>query len=189
MPEVKDAFFTVDIDVSELLRLADALPGVVDYIEEVMGEAMDESGMLLTGMAAARAPVNYGLLRSAISWPYGFEKSSTIDELRGLVGAGDGPGGGAAGAAMPSAYVDWVEEGTRPHWPPLAPLEMWAMRKFPGEDALMIAKAVRAKIARYGTQGAHMFERAWNEGGQSGVERIWNQVPEKVVARLRQDAG
>jgi hypothetical protein len=188
MPESKDAFFLVEVDVSELIRLADAVPGVVDYIEDVMGEAMDESGMLLTGMAAARAPVNYGLLRAAIAWPYGFERSNLMDELRGIVGAGDA-GGVSVGAATPSAYVDWVEHGTDPHWPPLAPLELWALRKFPGEDALLIAKAVRAKIARYGTKGAHMFERAWDEGGRNGVEKIWNRAPEKVLAKLRQDAG
>jgi hypothetical protein len=187
MVDRQDAFFSVEVDVSELMRLADALAGVEGFIEEAMGDAMDESGMLLTGMAAARAPVNYGLLRAAIAWPYGFERSNLLDELRGAVGAGDA-GGLAAAAATPSTYVDWVEHGTDPHWPPLAPIELWALRKFPGEDALTIAKAVRAKIARVGTQGAHMFERAWDEGGQSGVARIWNKVPEKVVQKLEQDA-
>lgn len=53
-----------------------------------------------------------------------------------------------------------VEEGTRPHWAPIGPLLLWAQRKL-GDRRL--AYAVRAKIARQGTKGKHMFRDAGRE--------------------------
>jgi len=173
---------TFDIDVSELLRLAAAIPVLADALDEEGNLAMEESGMLLTGMVAARTPVNYGLLRSSISWPHGFEKQgSLLDTLRGIVGASNIQGTGVS----TSTYVWYVEEGTRPHWAPAAPLKLWAIRKFGDER---IGYAVQRAIAARGTKGAHMFQRAWDEGGKAGVERIWGQVVVKAVARFEKAA-
>lgn len=174
---------TFDIDVSELLRLAAAIPVLVEALDEEGGLAMEESGMLLTGMVSSRTPVNYGLLRSSISWPQGFEKQgSFLDVLRGIVGASNVSGSGMS----TSTYVWYVEEGTSPHWAPAGPLKLWAIRKFGDER---IGYMVQRKIAMKGTQGAHMFQRAWDEGGQAGVERIWGQVPVKAVARFEKAAS
>lgn len=173
---------TFTIDVSELLRLANAIPVLAEALDEEGGLAMEDSGMLLTGMVSARTPVNYGLLRSSISWPAGFEKQgSVLDVLRGIVGASNVQGAGVS----TSTYVNYVEEDTRPHWPPAAPLKLWALRKFGDER---IGYMVQRKIAMKGTTGAHMFQRAWDEGGQAGVERIWEQVPVKAVARFEKAA-
>ena len=169
-----------EIDVSELLRLAAAVPVLERAIEEEGALAMEESGMLLTGMVAARTPVNYGLLRSSISWPAGFEtQGSILDTLRGIVGASDKPGTGGTSTAT---YVWYVEEGTGPHWPPAGPLKLWAIRKFGDER---VGYAVQRAIAMRGTRGAHMVQKAWNEGGRSGVTRIWDGVPVKSMVKFR----
>lgn len=167
------------VDVTDLVRLAQACPGAIDALGEEMSRAMEESGMLLTTMVAARTPVNYGMLRDSITWPAGFEQEGSIlDTLRGIIGASALVGVGTS----TSEYVDYVEEGTEAHWAPIGPLKIWAMRALGDEKA---AYGVRAKIAKSGTQGAHMFQRAWDEGGKSGVEQIWAAVPVKVMERFR----
>ena len=177
---------TFTIDVSELLRLAAAVPVLADALEEEGDRAMEESGMLLTGMVAARTPVNTGLLRSSISWPQGFEKQgSLLDTLRGIVGASNKQPGYMGGVST-SVYVEYVEEGTSPHWPPIFPIRYWAIRKFGNEK---LADLIRYKIAMKGTKGAHMFQQAWEQGGQAGVSRIWDQVPVKAVARFEKAAS
>lgn len=45
-------------------------------------------------------------------------------------------------------YARYVEEGTRPHWAPIAPLKLWARRVLGDEGA---AYAVQRKIAQEGT--------------------------------------
>lgn len=174
-----------NIDASEYLRLAQALPEMTRALEEEMTRAMQESGMLLTTMTAARTPVNYGLLRAAIGWPQGFElqPGGLIDGLRGIIGASNVRG--VEGQAA-STYVEYVENGTRPHWAPIQPLKLWALRKFGDET---VAYAVQRKIAQRGTKGAHMFRRAWNEGGQERVRKIWGLVLERALSRFRAEAG
>ncbi len=179
-----EPFIEFNIDASELAKLAAALPEMTPILVEEMDSAMDESGMLLTGMVAARTPVNYGLLRASIGWPSGFEKSGTMtDLLRGIVGAADKTG---VSGVSTSTYVTYVEEGTSPHWPPSAPLKLWAIRKFGDER---IGYAVARAIAARGTKGVHMFQRAWNEGGRERVTRIWRQVPVKAIRRFEAKAG
>ncbi len=51
-------------------------------------------------------------------------------------------------------YAPYVEFDTRPHWPPKAALEGWARRHH------IPVFVVQRAIARHGTKGHHMFERA-----------------------------
>lgn len=50
-------------------------------------------------------------------------------------------------------YPIFVEEGTRPHWPPISGVSGWARRH--DIPAFVVART----IARHGTQGKHMFQR------------------------------
>lgn len=184
-----EPIISFNIDVSELTRLAAALPEMVVILSEEMEKGMEESGMLLTTMVAARTPVNYGLLRASIGYPRGFEMrggGSILDTLRGIVGAADLTMAMGGTGTSTSKYVTYVEEGTAPHWPPAAPLKLWAIRKFGDER---IGYMVQRAIARRGTKGAHMFQRAWNEGGKERVTRIWKQVPARAVKRFEAKAG
>lgn len=59
------------------------------------------------------------------------------------------------GAQAP--YALFVEEGTRPHFPPRAPIELWAQRVL-GDRRLWFV--VARAIARRGTRARHMFRDA-----------------------------
>lgn len=173
----------IDIDVSEVLKLAGAFGAAADEFKVELERGMNESGLLLTTKAAAGTPVNYGLLRSAIVWPFGFElqQGALMDVVRGIVGAGDYP---SVSGVSTSTYVDFVENNTRPHWAPIQPLKLWAIRKLGDER---IAYAVQRKIAKKGTRGKHMFRNAWRSG-KGQVISIFQRVPEKVMTRLRNRA-
>lgn len=174
----------INIDMSDFLKMANAIPGVAQDIQEEMVNGMNESGMLLDTLVAGWTPVNYGLLRGSIQWPHGFElQGKGLDELRGIVGAGDQMG---ASGVSTSIYVLPVEEGARPHWAPAQPLKLWAIRKFGNER---IGYAVQRHIALFGTRGAHMFRNAWLAGGRDGLRRIWEAVPNKVIERVRKRLG
>jgi hypothetical protein len=167
-----------NVDYSDLVRLAQAIPGAEVILSEELELVMDDSGMALTTMTAARTPVNYGLLRSAIANGAGFERQGNVlDELRGIVGANSAV---SMSGAVASTYVWYVEEDTAPHWAPVAPLKLWAMRKLGDERA---AWRIRFKIAHQGTKGKHMFRRAWDEGGSELVTRLFNLVPERALRR------
>ena len=52
-----------------------------------------------------------------------------------------------------TAYANFVEYDTVPHWPPIAAITPWAERH--GLNPFQVA----ASIAAHGTKGAHMFEQ------------------------------
>ena len=60
-----------------------------------------------------------------------------------------------------SPHFPFMEYGTRPHFPPIAPLVVWATRKFGVEEgeARAIAWAVAKKIAREGIEPRHFFAK------------------------------
>lgn len=85
----------------------------------------------------------------------------------------------------PLAYAVPVEEGTRPHMPPVAPLQDWAEHVLgvAPADSLAVAWAIARKIAARGTEGAHMFERAFN-ANRDQAEAILRDAYERAVARI-----
>lgn len=85
------------------------------------------------------------------------------------------------------SYAAPVEIGTRPHFPPIAPLQDWAVAKLgvSAEESRGVAFAIARKIAREGTQGAKMFERAFNEGREQ-VTAIVERAAVRVRDRLSQ---
>ena len=67
------------------------------------------------------------------------------------------------GPAM--AYVDPVEFGSRPHWPPVDPIRFWVLRKLgvPVDEVPSVAFLVSRKISRVGTPAQKMFSQGWLE--------------------------
>lgn len=51
-------------------------------------------------------------------------------------------------------YAVFVHEGTKPHWPPKAPIRKWVIKKLgiKGEETDKVTFAVRRKIGRKGTK-------------------------------------
>lgn len=63
-------------------------------------------------------------------------------------------------------YAAAVEDGTRPHMPPPSALLLWVKQKLNvanEKQALSIAFAIARTIARRGTKGAHMFDKAFQQ--------------------------
>lgn len=172
-----------EIDMSGVARMAAVIPDLNDDLSFTTESVLTEWGMMMTARVAPRTPVNYGYLRSAIQYPHGFELDggTSFDEMRGIVGVGDSGGGVVA-----ADYVLPVEYGSKPHWAPIAPLKLWAIRKFGDER---IAYPVRAAIAKRGTQGARMFQSAWWEGGRDATYRMVKQIPVRALKRFSARTG
>ena len=87
-------------------------------------------------------------------------------------------------------YANYVEFGTKPHWPPVAPLELWVTRKFglSGPEAQAVAHSIAANIAHRGTWAKANFFLAWHyDGGKRKTEAIWRKVPARVVKRWSEE--
>lgn len=84
--------------------------------------------------------------------------------------------GGRVAVDAPHAAV--VENGSRPHWPPLQPLIDWAQRKFgvDEDEAEDIARNVQRTIAFVGTEPRHYFRRAMRD--------IRKDIPIEVESEL-----
>lgn len=64
---------------------------------------------------------------------------------------------------MDAPHAAFIEEGTRPHWPPQRPIKDWARMKFPGkteEELDAIAFMVARKISIHGTAPRWYFKAA-----------------------------
>ena len=83
-----------------------------------------------------------------------------------------------AGVATPVAYALYVERGTRPHWPPIEPLKLWALRK---HHDIKIAYIAQRAIARRGTKGKFMVLKTWLK-----IKNPLNQMAERMRDRIVQ---
>jgi len=176
-----------EIDITEIRRLAMLLPRFNDAIEEEVVSAMVESGMMLTALVSAEIAAhskNTGLLAAAVSYPEGFTvEGEPLGTYTGTVAAANKVG---MFGVSTSFYSNFVEFGTRPHTPPLEPLEYWVTRKFglQGDEARQRAKLVQMSISHRGTRARYHFQHAWKErGGERRVKRIWAEVPRKIIQR------
>jgi hypothetical protein len=132
--------------------------------EEAMG-ATEFSVNLLQQTIVPLTPIDRGMLRNGMQTAvYG----DRVDEY------------GRVFNLMPHALP--VETGTVPHFPPVAALEAWAVRKL-GQEGLgyVIARA----ISRRGTQGAFMFRR----GLEACRDRIMVRFDQALQAMARRLGG
>jgi len=121
----------------ELIRRFISSP---QLIQKHFVPAMQKSVHLLEGEIKKNTPVGVaGQLRSSI----GTEVKSLGGGVRGIVGS-------------PLSYAPYVEEGTKPHFPPVSALERWCELKL-GDRRL--AFVVARAISRRGTKAVKMFER------------------------------
>jgi hypothetical protein len=66
-------------------------------------------------------------------------------------------------------YASYVEEGTRPHFPPLEPIREWASQVLGDPGA---AFPIARKIAERGTKGVHFLENARKANVQTFIRAI-----------------
>lgn len=172
----------IDIDIQgadELLRQFDIAP---DIVREELTAAMVESQALAEREAKEGTPIGVG----------------AAGGLRGSIAAltpefGRGEVIGVVGSALD--YAVPVELGTKPHFPPILyltgeqeSLDDW-VRSPQGlgidddEEAVDVALAVARKIASQGTEGAFMFEEAF-EATQAQVQQNFAEARDRIGARL-----
>ena len=82
------------------------------------------------------------------------------------------------------AYARYVELGTKPHWPPRAPIQGWVERRFHvlGTEAKSLAFLVSRKIARKGTEGRFFFKK-----GEEYIEKNMPKELEDLGIRVSND--
>ena len=90
-----------------------------------------------------------------------------VTGFRGIVGA-------------EAKHAPFVEFGTKPHFPPIAPLERWAQLKLGKPGA---GFAIAKKISERGTKAQPYFEPAIEES-QTDIVRIFDNVGEVIINRL-----
>lgn len=121
---------------------------------------------------ATRTPINTGLLRNSV-----FAEVRGASELF--------PGRLVAGIG--ETYASFLEFGTRPHWPNLQALRLWAKRKFSlrtETEVNRVAFLVGRKISQRGTKAHRMLERGVSAvDAQMGREvKQWAQEIVRAMA-------
>lgn len=89
--------------------------------------------------------------------------------------------------ALPAAlYIVFPQEGTAPHWPPIAPLAYWAQRKFSlgAEEAQQVGYMVARSISRHGTKRQDFVGRTVNEE-RIRTQMMMSQAATRAVARYK----
>jgi hypothetical protein len=113
--------------------------------------------------------INTGLLRNSVAWRIPRVDGRTIE--------------GSVGTNI--AYALPTEFGSRPHWPPLAPIEFWVKRKLrvPAKQVRGVAFLVARKIARRGTEPRRIFTLGL-EDATPRMREIFSRFPELIVKRM-----
>ena len=86
----------------------------------------------------------------------------------------------------PVAYAMAVEGGSRPHFPPVAPLQLWVRRKLGignEKEARSVAFLIARAISRRGTPAVRMFRNAW-DANRDRVVGFFEAANARIVARL-----
>ena len=118
-------------------------------------QGMRDATLIVTRDAKINAPVDTGRLRASITpevRPHG-------PTVQGVVGSN-------------VVYAPFQELGTRPFWPPLSALEVWARRH--GTTAFLVARA----IATRGIKAKRYLQRALEDN----ADRIFRLIGKTVGA-------
>ncbi|WP_299378829.1 hypothetical protein [uncultured Kiloniella sp.] len=85
----------------------------------------------------------------------------------------------------PLAYALPVELGSKPHFPPIRPLQEWAEVKLgvDPEISYAVAFAIALKISKVGTEGKHMLGNAIKDNG-GNVQGFFNDAVQELADEL-----
>lgn len=92
----------------------------------------------------------------------------------------------SAALGTPAVYGEPVEMGTKPHFPPVAPIQHWVERKLglQGSEAKGVAFVIARAISKRGTKPAKMFDRGFDEQ-RSAVLNILERIPDDIVRMVK----
>ncbi len=155
-------------DVAQLSALWDKAPAIT---AEEMLRGVTEANLLIEREVKERTPVGVGGgagLRGSI---HSIERRTPHTVI------------GVVGTSM--NYAVPVELGTKPHFPPVAPIKDWVIAKLgvAADKAEGIAWAVAKKIASKGTEGAEMFTTGLN-ATEPQINRIMHTATARVLERI-----
>lgn len=122
-----------------------------------MEEGMRDATAIVLGTAKRYATVDTGRMRNSIT-PEVRNMGATI---QGVVGSN-------------VVYAPYQELGTRPHWPPIQALTVWASRH--GTTAYNVAKG----IAIHGTKAVRFLQRGFEENRSRIIDRLDKAAKEIV---------
>lgn len=120
-------------------------------------EAFRDATLIIQRDAKINTPVDTGRLRASIT-P---EVTVHGTEVLGIVGSN-------------VVYAPYVELGTRPHYPPLEALEVWAERHH--TTAFLVARA----IGRRGTKAIRFLQNAFETNKERIIKRIERGIEEAI---------
>lgn len=146
-----------EIDV--VIHLPRGIDGASRALEDEVEKALVKASASVEGAAKRKANVATGNLRRSIF--------SKVESLTGTISA-------------PTHYAPFIEYGTRPHTPPMAPIRRWALRKG------MMPGAVWAAIRKRGTR-AHPFMRPAFEEKREGVVETLRQALQDFVDKVARE--
>ena len=88
--------------------------------------------------------------------------------------------------ATPAIYGEPVELGTRPHFPPVAPLQHWVEKKLglSGKEAKSVAYLIARAISKRGTPARKMFTDNVTKH-EAAVIRILEQIPADIIRQVQ----
>jgi len=82
----------------------------------------------------------------------------------------------------PAIYGESLEYGTKPHFPPIAPIKFWVEKKLglSGKEAQSAAFCIARAISKRGTKARNMFGLGF-EQNEDRVLAILEQIPGDIV--------
>ena len=169
MPEIS----RIELDTTLMQQYAQFLRQAPRIAREEMAVSLEQAlGFLEREIKENVAPPGPG-------GASGLLRGSVFHEMRG------DPGGVAGVVGSPLNYALPVELGSKPHFPPLAPLQDWVEKKLGVDksESRQVAFLVARKIARKGTAAQHPFEQGLSENSRQVVALIEAALP-RIVARL-----
>jgi len=134
-------------------------------MDKAIERGLTKLGIVIKGDAVTGCPVNYGELKGSIT--YATNKSGSTPKTAG------------AGISKPISkwrlhvgsgleYAEYVEYGTRPHFPPLSAIADWAKAKRIPDDAVF---PIARSISKKGTK-AQPYLRPALDANRSRAPRI-----------------
>lgn len=142
---------------------------VAAVVREEQRAATEEGMAQLADAILPVTPVHRGLLRKGVQTRLSDDASGVLGRVFNAV-----------------TYAQPVEYGSRPHFPPLAPLQRWAELKLgvPKKESRSVAFLIARKISKKGTPAARMFAKGL-DAKRSAVVARFEQMNARIVARLR----
>lgn len=163
----------IAVDTSQLTQLVDLWRQAPEISGEEMLRAATEIDLLVQGELMQILPRGAGGLHGAGLAGSVFREEHLVDD--GVIGM----------VATSQPYAEYVEVGTRPHAPPIQPLEDWVEAKLGlrDDEATSAAFAISRSIAKRGTRAQPVWQTTYQRlvptiqaKLQQGIDRILGRL-------------